>query len=270
MKRYLYLFSVSSITSVLLFFAIPTFANAQILGQQNDHSSDTQISFAANVPDYHVTAVATGSINYVAFGVLTSQIADLIAYNPDALDVSIRNLTTSSASKDVTIFNSGACVSFDVQGAYTFFNCPMPSSLSVSTGDTIDVQWIDQGGVFPYGADVAAAAGAVNTYASGAKGSSATNPDHPYIVLSTTPITVPSPFGAAAGLQRLIASSTSQYESAFQMTLPSITVVMAGFMIEIIGAGFGVLQQLMPYIIGLVVISAIVYFLYRAFRFFKH
>jgi len=35
------------------------------------------------------------------------------------------------------------------------------------------------------------------------------------------------------------------------------------------GAGFGVLQALMPYIVGLVVISMIIYFAFTAFRFFR-
>jgi hypothetical protein len=45
---------------------------------------------------------------------------------------------------------------------------------------------------------------------------------------------------------------------------------MATWLLDVIGAGLGVLQQLLPYIIGLAVIGAIVYFLYRAFRFFRH
>lgn len=49
-------------------------------------------------------------------------------------------------------------------------------------------------------------------------------------------------------------------------TNSSISDLMKSMLLLIIGAGLGILQALMPYIIGLVVISAIVYFLYRAFR----
>lgn len=38
----------------------------------------------------------------------------------------------------------------------------------------------------------------------------------------------------------------------------------------VIGTGLGVLQSMLPWILALVVISAVVYFLYRAFKFFRH
>ena len=50
----------------------------------------------------------------------------------------------------------------------------------------------------------------------------------------------------------------------------SVLTFMWGLASQVIGTGLGVLQLLMPYIIALVVIGAIVYFLYRAFRFFRH
>jgi len=45
---------------------------------------------------------------------------------------------------------------------------------------------------------------------------------------------------------------------------------MADLLKLVIGSGLGVLDALMGWIIALVVISAIVYFLYRAFHFFRH
>lgn len=73
----------------------------------------------------------------------------------------------------------------------------------------------------------------------------------------------------------LIATSSNGFNTAFSGSMGSITIAnliafMKGWLTYIIGAGFGVLEYLMPYIVGLVVISAIVYFLFRAFRFFRH
>ncbi len=71
-------------------------------------------------------------------------------------------------------------------------------------------------------------------------------------------------------MNTLISSSTSAFQTAFGISFSDVTAFMATWLLSIIGAGLGVLQQLMPYIIGLAVIGAIVYFLYRAFRFFRH
>jgi len=38
----------------------------------------------------------------------------------------------------------------------------------------------------------------------------------------------------------------------------------------VIGLGLALFQYMLPYIAGLVLIGAIVYFVYRAFRFFRH
>jgi len=80
-------------------------------------------------------------------------------------------------------------------------------------------------------------------------------------------------------MNALIASSTASINSAFTgaggMSSNSVTIAQAidflrNWITYVIGAGFGVLQALMPYIVGLVVIGAIIYFLFRAFRFFRH
>ena len=71
-------------------------------------------------------------------------------------------------------------------------------------------------------------------------------------------------------MNALIASSTAGFNTAFGFNFADVTSFMATWLLDIIGAGLGVLQQLLPYIIGLAVIGAIVYFLYRAFRFFRH
>jgi hypothetical protein len=71
-------------------------------------------------------------------------------------------------------------------------------------------------------------------------------------------------------MNALIASSTTGFSTAFGFSFADVTAFMATWLLDVIGAGLGVLQQLLPYIIGLAVIGAIVYFLYRAFRFFRH
>lgn len=71
-------------------------------------------------------------------------------------------------------------------------------------------------------------------------------------------------------MDALIASSSAQFTTSFGITWVEVVTYMKTLLLTIIGAGLGVLQALMPYIIGLAVISAIVYFLYRAFKFFKH
>lgn len=68
----------------------------------------------------------------------------------------------------------------------------------------------------------------------------------------------------------LIATSSAGFLAAFGISLENLIEFMSEWLLYIIGAGFGVLQALMPYIVGLAVISAIIYFLYRAFRFFRH
>jgi len=71
-------------------------------------------------------------------------------------------------------------------------------------------------------------------------------------------------------MDTLIASSTAGFLAAFGFSLTDLVDFMTEWLVYIIGAGLGILQALMPYIVGLAVISAIIYFLYRAFRFFRH
>lgn len=68
----------------------------------------------------------------------------------------------------------------------------------------------------------------------------------------------------------IIATSTAGFATAFGFSLSDVISFMETWLLYIIGAGLGILQALMPYIVGLAVISAIVYFVYRAFRFFRH
>jgi hypothetical protein len=70
-------------------------------------------------------------------------------------------------------------------------------------------------------------------------------------------------------MDALIASSSAGFLAAFGINVSDVVDFMKTWLLYIIGAGFGVLQALLPYIVGLVVIGAIVYFIYRAFRFFR-
>jgi len=71
-------------------------------------------------------------------------------------------------------------------------------------------------------------------------------------------------------MDALIATSSVGFSTAFGLSITDVTTFMKNWLLYTIGAGFGLLQVLMPYIIGLIVIGSIVYFLFRAFRFFKH
>ena len=71
-------------------------------------------------------------------------------------------------------------------------------------------------------------------------------------------------------MDTLIASSSASFTTAFGISWTDVVTFMKTWLLQVIGAGLGILQALMPYIIGLAVISAVVYFLYRAFRFFRH
>jgi len=71
-------------------------------------------------------------------------------------------------------------------------------------------------------------------------------------------------------MDALIATSTAGFNTAFGLSLTDVIAFMKTWLLYVIGAGLGVLQALMPYIVGLAVISAVIYFLYRAFSFFRH
>lgn len=71
-------------------------------------------------------------------------------------------------------------------------------------------------------------------------------------------------------MDTLITNASTTFSNAFGFNYASVVEFMEDWLLTLIGSGLGVLQALMPYIIGLAVISAIVYFLFRAFRFFRH
>jgi len=72
-------------------------------------------------------------------------------------------------------------------------------------------------------------------------------------------------------MQTLITSASTTLSTAFGFDIFGASITfMKTWALFILGAGLGVLDQLMPYIVGIAVISAIVYFLYRLFKFFRH
>jgi len=71
-------------------------------------------------------------------------------------------------------------------------------------------------------------------------------------------------------MDAIIATATSTFLTTTGFSLDAV-VTWAGTLVKlVIGTGLAVLQALLPWILALIVISAIVYFLYRALRFFRH
>ena len=71
-------------------------------------------------------------------------------------------------------------------------------------------------------------------------------------------------------MDTIISKASSTFTSAVGFNWADVVSFMKSLLLLVIGSGLGLLQVLLPYIIALVTISAIVYFLYRAFRFFRH
>lgn len=71
-------------------------------------------------------------------------------------------------------------------------------------------------------------------------------------------------------MDTMINTATSTFETTTGMTFSDV-VTWTGTNIKLVmGSGLGLLQVLLPWIVALVVAGAIVYFVYRAFRFFRH
>lgn len=72
-------------------------------------------------------------------------------------------------------------------------------------------------------------------------------------------------------MNELISTATSTFNSTVGFT-PADAVTWTGTnLIKLfIGSGLALLYELRGWIVALVVLSAIVYFAYRAFRFFRH
>ena len=69
----------------------------------------------------------------------------------------------------------------------------------------------------------------------------------------------------------LISTATSTFEGTTGFDVSSVVVWAGDNLIKLfIGSGLAVLYELRGWIVALVIIGAIVYFAYRAFRFFRH
>jgi hypothetical protein len=71
-------------------------------------------------------------------------------------------------------------------------------------------------------------------------------------------------------MDAIIATASSTFLAALGFNWASVILFMKDLLLLVIGSGLGLLESMLPYIIALVIIGAIVYFLYRAFRFFRH
>jgi len=69
----------------------------------------------------------------------------------------------------------------------------------------------------------------------------------------------------------LITSATAGFATTTGFSVASVVTWTGDNLIKLfIGSGLAVLYELRYWIVALVIIGAIVYFAYRAFRFFKH
>ncbi len=71
-------------------------------------------------------------------------------------------------------------------------------------------------------------------------------------------------------MDTIINNASTTFTTAVGFNWSDVTAFMKTLLLLVIGSGLGLLETLLPYIIALIIISAIVYFLYRAFRFFRH
>jgi len=71
-------------------------------------------------------------------------------------------------------------------------------------------------------------------------------------------------------MEGIIASSSAQFTSTTGFSLASVVDFMGDLIKTVIGTGLGVLQALLPWILALAAISAVVWLLFRAFKFFRH
>jgi hypothetical protein len=71
-------------------------------------------------------------------------------------------------------------------------------------------------------------------------------------------------------METLIGTATTTFQTTTGVSYSDVVAFMATQLKLVLGSGLGLLQALMPWIIALVVIGAVVYFVYRAFRFFRH
>jgi len=72
------------------------------------------------------------------------------------------------------------------------------------------------------------------------------------------------------GFQQMIGNASSTFTQSLGFGWQGVVGFMGGMLLNVIGSGMGVLMLILKYIIALLTIWWIVYFAYKAFRFFKH
>lgn len=82
-------------------------------------------------------------------------------------------------------------------------------------------------------------------------------------------VTEPPP-PPAAPITATIATASSTFTTATGFGISGVVGYMRTILMIILGSGLGLLSTLFPYIIGLVIVAGIVYFVYRAFVYFRH
>lgn len=76
--------------------------------------------------------------------------------------------------------------------------------------------------------------------------------------------------GSEVTVDTIISNASSTFTGAVGFNWADVVGFMKSLLLLVMGSGLGLLETLLPYIIALITIGAIVYFLYRAFRFFRH
>lgn len=72
-------------------------------------------------------------------------------------------------------------------------------------------------------------------------------------------------------MDSIIQSATSTFQTTTGFSMDAVLAWVKTNLIDLfLGSGLGLLYTLRGWIVALVVIGAIVYFAYRAFRFFRH
>lgn len=71
-------------------------------------------------------------------------------------------------------------------------------------------------------------------------------------------------------MDTIITAAETQFATTTGFSLTSVVDFAGDQILLVVGTGLAVLQDLLPWIIGLAAISGVVYFLYRAFSFFRH
>lgn len=71
-------------------------------------------------------------------------------------------------------------------------------------------------------------------------------------------------------MQTIVDTASTTFTTTTGFSLASVIDFMKSLITLVIGTGLAVLQSLLPWILALVAIGAVVWLLFRAFKFFRH